>query len=58
MKPVPWCRLHQYAALLLLMRMELLGTRPDMGLYYVLFLLTMALIVWTLPKVIIAWKER
>jgi hypothetical protein len=30
----------------------------NQGIYYALFLLTVALIVWTLPRVIIAWKER
>jgi hypothetical protein len=30
----------------------------NQGIYYALFLLTVALIVWTLPRAIIAWKER
>ena len=30
----------------------------NQGIYYCLFLLIMALIVWTLPRAIIAWKER
>jgi hypothetical protein len=30
----------------------------NQGIYYCLFLLILALIVWTLPRAIIAWKER
>jgi hypothetical protein len=30
----------------------------NQGIYYCLFLLVLALIVWTLPRAIIAWKER
>ena len=30
----------------------------DQGIYYFLFLLIVALIVWTLPRAIIAWTER
>jgi hypothetical protein len=30
----------------------------DQGIYYCLFLIIIALIVWTLPTAIIAWKER
>ena len=30
----------------------------NQGIYYGLFLLVVALIVWTLPRAIIAWKER
>jgi hypothetical protein len=30
----------------------------NQGIYYSLFLLVLALIVWTLPRAIIAWKER
>ncbi len=30
----------------------------NQGIYYCLFILVLALIVWTLPRAIIAWKER
>jgi hypothetical protein len=30
----------------------------NQGIYYTLFLLVLALIVWTLPRAIIAWRER
>ena len=30
----------------------------NQGIYYCLFLLILALIAWTLPRAIIAWKER
>ena len=30
----------------------------NQGIYYCLFLLVLALIIWTLPRAIIAWKER
>ncbi len=34
------------------------NTVLNQGIYYCLFLLILALIVWTLPRAIIVWEER